>query len=166
MIMRAFLAEACFGSVLLFATASWAATPEPPKATTPEAPKVTTLQPVKGDVWINHGKGFVKVDQPIEATVGDSIMVSPGGYAKVTYADKCETNVKPGAVMTITQLSPCASGSLAADLTPHPYYKAPVAAPAEFVPWWFWVPFVVVPPFLVVCIVASEEYPPRSTCSP
>lgn len=145
--MRAYLAVTCTVSALLFGTASWAGSPEPANA--------TTLRPVKGDVWINHGKGFVKVDQPIEAKVGDSVMVSPGGYAKVTYADKCEANVKPGAVMTIAQLSPCASGSLAADLTPHPYYKAQpaAAAPAEFV-WW---PFLILipPTALIVCEIEN-----------
>jgi len=148
--MRAFLAATCTASALLFGTASWAAAPEPAKP--------ANLEPVKGDVWINHGKGFVKVDQPIEAKVGDSIMVSPGGYAKVTYADKCERNVKPGAVMTITTLSPCASGSLAADLTPMVTKAPPAAAPAEYTPWWFWVPFAGVVTFVTVCAVENTQY--------
>jgi hypothetical protein len=120
--MRAFFATLAVGGALLCGTASWAA----------------TLEPVQGDLWINHGKGFEKVNSRMEAKVGDSVMVNPGGIAKVTYADGCQANVKPGAVMTIAPLSPCASGSLAADLTP--VYKA---APAEAAPptagWW---PFV------------------------
>jgi len=130
--MRAFLPLACFGGVLIFGTVSWAATPEPAKP--------TVLEPVKGEVWINHGKGFVKVDQSLEAKVGDSVMVSPGGYAKVIYPDKCETSVKPGAVMTIAPLSPCASGSLAADLEPRMHVKAPAAAPVEYGAWWLFIP--------------------------
>jgi hypothetical protein len=125
--MRAYLAAVCFGGAFLFGAASWAAA---------EPAKPTMLEPVKGEVWINHGKGFVKVDQSIEAKVGDSIMVSPGGDAKVTYADKCETKVRPGAVVTIAPLSPCASGSLAADLTPMVTKAPPAAAPPETFVWW------------------------------
>jgi hypothetical protein len=121
--MRAFLATMLFGGAFLFGSASWAA----------------TLEPIKGDLWINHGKGFEKVNSRIEAKAGDSVMVGPGGYAKVTYADKCEANVKPGAVMTIAPLSPCASGSMAADMTPPPVYTKAVVAPAEAYPIWPWV---------------------------
>ena len=121
--MRVFLAPVAFGGALLFATASWAATAEPTKP--------ATLEPVKGEVWINHGKGFEKVNSSkIVAKLGDSVMVSPDGIAKVTYPDGCETNVKPGGVMTIAPLSPCASGSLAADLE---VYKARSAAAPP--PW-------------------------------
>jgi hypothetical protein len=143
--MRSLLTATCVGSVLLLATASWAAT---------EAGKSTTLEPVKGEVWINHGKGFVKVDQPMEAKVGDSIMVSPGGDAKVTYPDKCEAKVKPGRVMTIAPLSPCASGSYAADLSPMVTKAPPAAAPAEFTPWWFFVPLAGVGAF-IGCEIAN-----------
>jgi len=122
--MRAFFATIAVGGALLCGTASWAA----------------TLEPVQGDLWINHGKGFEKVNSRMEAKVGDSVMVNPGGIAKVTYSDGCQANVKPGAVMTITRLSPCASGSLAADLTPV-YKAAPAEAPAAVAPfvWWPWV---------------------------
>jgi hypothetical protein len=146
--MRAFLAVTCFGSAFLLATVSWAAAPEGAKA--------ATLEPVKGDVWVNHGQGFEKVNSQIEAKVGDSVMVSPGGYAKVTYADKCEANVNPGAVVTIAPLSPCASGSMAADLTPHPMYtKAPVAAPAEAYPPLWPLGFVAVGGGVIGCFASG-----------
>jgi hypothetical protein len=119
--MRGFFTTVALGGALLCGAASWAATP------------TATLEPVQGELLINHGKGFEKVAvSKMEVKVGDSVMVSPGGIAKVTYADGCQTNVKPGAVMTITKLSPCASGSLAADLTP--IYKAkPAEAPPPFI---------------------------------
>jgi hypothetical protein len=122
--MRAFFATFTVSGALLCGTASWAA----------------TLEPVQGDLWINHGKGFEKVNSRMEAKVGDSVMVNPGGIAKVTYSDGCQANVKPGAVMTIARLSPCASGSLAADLTPV-YKAAPAEAPVAAAPfvWWPWV---------------------------
>jgi hypothetical protein len=119
--MRALLATVFFGGAVLFGTASWAA----------------TLEPVTGDLWINHGKGFEKVvASKIEAKVGDSVMVNSGGIAKVTYADGCQANVKPGAVMTIPKLSPCASGSLAADLTPVYKARPAEALPPEACGWW------------------------------
>ena len=131
MAMRAFFATLTVGAVLC-GTASWASTP------------AATLEPIRGELWINHGKGFEKVNNRIEAKVGDSVMVSPGGYAKVTYQDKCEANVKPGAVMTIAPLSPCASGSLAADMNPPIYTKAPAAAPAAGYDWGWW-PWLLIP---------------------
>jgi hypothetical protein len=116
--MRAFFTTVALGGVLLCGAQSWAAT------------KTATLEPVRGDLWINHGKGFEKVlASKIEAKVGDSVMVDPDGIAKVTYADGCQANVKPGAVMTIAKLSPCASGSLAADLEAPVYKAQPAAAP-------------------------------------
>ena len=125
--MRAFFATFVLGGVVFYGAASWSATG-------------ATLEPVQGDLWINHGKGFEQVHSRIEAKVGDSIMVNPGGYAKLTYADGCEAHVKPGAVTTVAQLSPCASGSLAADMNPPIYTKA-VAAPAAG-PEFSWLPFV------------------------
>lgn len=72
-----------------------------------------TIEPVKGDISVNQGQGFKKVDAAFEAKVGDAVMVSPGGSAKVSYADGCAIELKPGAVMVIAALSPCASGSYA-----------------------------------------------------
>jgi hypothetical protein len=127
--MRAFFAAFVVGGVLLCGAETWATT------------RTATLEPIQGELLINHGKGFEKVlASKVEAKVGDSVMVSPGGIAKVTYADGCQANVEPGAVMTITKLSPCASGSLAADLE----YKArPAEAPPAF--WCAW-------PGLLLCL--------------
>jgi hypothetical protein len=72
-----------------------------------------TLVPVHGQLSINHGQGFEQVNGPIEANTGDSVMVSPDGSANVLYADGCKITLQPGSVMTIAELSPCASGSYA-----------------------------------------------------
>lgn len=95
--MRGFLGVLCIGGLLLAGSAASAA----------------TIQPVNGDVSVNQGQGFKKLDAAFEAKVGDAVMVSPGGSAKVSYADGCAIALKPGAVMVITELSPCASGSYA-----------------------------------------------------
>ena len=95
--MRGLLAAVSVGCLLLAGSAAAAA----------------TIAPVKGDVSVNQGQGFKKLDAAFEAKVGDAVMVSPGGSAKVSYADGCAIALKPGAVMVITALSPCASGSYA-----------------------------------------------------
>ena len=74
-----------------------------------------TLQPGQGNLTINQGQGFQPVNNRIDANVGDSVMVGPGGSATVVYDDGCKVNVEPGTVATIGPLSPCASGSNAED---------------------------------------------------
>jgi len=74
-----------------------------------------TLQPGQGDLTINQGQGFQPVNNRIDANVGDSVMVGPGGSATVVYDDGCKVTVEPGTVATIGPLSPCASGSNAQD---------------------------------------------------
>ena len=73
-----------------------------------------TLEPGKGSFSINQGQGFQPVDSRIDANVGDSVMVGPGGSATLVYDDGCTVGVQPGSVTTIAPLSPCASGSNAA----------------------------------------------------
>jgi hypothetical protein len=80
---------------VLIASPSWAA----------------TIEPGQGDLSINHGQGFKPINSRVDANVGDSVMVGPGGTATVVYDDGCKVNVQPGAVTTIAPLSPCASGS-------------------------------------------------------
>jgi len=89
----------CIGCTLLMSGPSWAA----------------MVEPGYGDLTINRGQGFKPVTSRINANVGDSVMVGPGGAATVTYDDGCQVNVQPGAVTTIAPLSPCASGSNAQD---------------------------------------------------
>src|SRR5215472_324791 len=88
------------GCSLLMSSPSWAA----------------IIAPGKGDLSINQGQGFKPIKSPINANVGDSVMVGPGGSATIAYEDGCKVSVQPGAVVTIAPLSPCASGSNAADL--------------------------------------------------
>jgi hypothetical protein len=87
-----------------------------------------TLEPTQGDLSINRGKGFKPVKHRIVAHVGDSVMVGPSGGGRLVYSDGCKVDVIPGAVLTVTQLSPCASGSMAQndnrnwwDMTPQQY---------------------------------------------
>ncbi len=83
------------GCAVLVASPSWAA----------------VVQPGVGDLTINQGQGFKPVTTEVNANVGDSVMVGPGGSATIVYEDGCKVSVKPGAVVSIAPLSPCASGS-------------------------------------------------------
>ena len=97
--MRGLLAALGFGCSLLAATAGRAA----------------TIQTIQGQVSVNQGQGFHQIDGAMDVKPGDSVLVSPGGSATVSYADGCNVGLQPGAVMVIAALSPCASGSYAQD---------------------------------------------------
>ena len=86
-----------FGCAVLLTSSAWAA----------------TLEPAQGDLSVNQGQGFQPVNSRIDAKVGDSVMVGPGGTATLTYDDGCTVTVQPGSVTTIAPLSPCAAGSYA-----------------------------------------------------
>jgi len=96
---RSSLCVSVIGCALLFASAAGAA----------------TVEPVQGNLSLNQGQGFQPVNARINANVGDTVMVGPGGTAAVTYPDGCKVSVQPGSMTTIAPLSPCASGSLADD---------------------------------------------------
>jgi hypothetical protein len=88
-----------FCLAMLLSTSSWAA----------------TVEPGQGSLTVNQGQGFQPVNSRIDANVGDSVMVAPGGSATVVYDDGCKVEVQPDAVTTIAPISPCASGSYAQD---------------------------------------------------
>ena len=83
------------GCAVLAASPSWA----------------TMVQPGFGNLTINQGQGFKPVAAAVNANVGDSVMVGPGGSATIVYDDGCKVDVRPGAVLTVAPLSPCAAGS-------------------------------------------------------
>jgi len=99
MARRTFLQVSLIGCSLLLVSASWAA----------------SIEPVQGNLSLNQGQGFQPVNGRVDANVGDTVVVGPGGAAAVTYSDGCKVSVQPGAVTTIAPLSPCASGSMADD---------------------------------------------------
>jgi hypothetical protein len=99
MAKRKFLSVSLIGCSLFLVNASLAA----------------TIEPVQGNLSLNQGQGFQPVNSRVDANVGDTVVVAPGGAAAVTYPDGCKVSVQPGAVTTIAPLSPCASGSRADD---------------------------------------------------
>jgi hypothetical protein len=112
MARRSLLCVLTIGCSLLIVGTCWAA----------------TIEPVQGNLSLNQGQGFQPVNSRVDANVGDSVMVGPGGAAAVTYPDGCKVQVQPGTVTTIAPLSPCASGSLADDNTSNTLYALGVAA--------------------------------------
>jgi hypothetical protein len=99
MATKSFISAFCWA--MLLSSSTWAA----------------SLQPGEGQVTVNQGQGFQQVNSRVDANVGDSVMVSPGGSATLVYDDGCKVTVQPGAVATIAPISPCASGSYADDNT-------------------------------------------------
>lgn len=97
MAKRPFVGAFCLA--MLLSTSSWAA----------------TVEPGQGGLTINQGQGFQPINSRVDANVGDSVMVAPGGSATVVYDDGCKVDVQPDAVTTIAPISPCASGSYAQD---------------------------------------------------
>jgi len=112
MARRSFLSVSLIGGSLLLVSASLAA----------------TIDPVQGNLQLNPGQGFQPVNSRVDANVGDTVVVGPGGAAAVTYSDGCKVSVQPGAVTTIAPLSPCASGSMADDNNSNGLYFLGVAA--------------------------------------
>jgi hypothetical protein len=98
------------GCAVLVASPSWAA----------------VIEPGSGNLTINQGQGFKPITGRANGNVGDSVMVGPGGTATIVYDDGCRVKVRPGAVATIAPLSPCASGSNAADMGVPPAAPPPV----------------------------------------
>ena len=87
-----------------------------------------TVQPGQGNLSVNQGQGFRPINSRVDANVGDSVMVDPGGAATVVYDDGCVVNVEPGTVTMIAPLSPCTSGSYAQTQTQLQEYAAYLAA--------------------------------------
>lgn len=96
---RLLVRAAALASAVVFASAAFAAT------------NTATVDPSRGVVLINRGKGFTEIKRPVKLRVGNAVMVGPDGGAVIAYNDGCTVNVKPGTVKSIDAISPCASGS-------------------------------------------------------
>jgi hypothetical protein len=117
---RPLLSVLCAGCIVFLSTSSWAATS-------------ATVDPSKGVVLVNRGKGFSQIKQPAKVKVGNSVMVGPEGAAIIAYADGCTVDVKPGTVETVGALSPCASGASAENNQDYSYHWCVTpAAPTDY----------------------------------
>jgi hypothetical protein len=68
-----------------------------------------TVTATKGQVLINRGGGYQLVVGTTDANPGTTIVVNPGGSARVVYPDGCAEMAEPFSVYTINAKSPCES---------------------------------------------------------
>ena len=86
-----------------------------------------TVQPGSGTLFVQGGNGFQPITGPTEVPPGTQVMVSPGGYANLTYPDGCAVQVRPGEVTTIGTTSPC--------VNPYASPPQPTAQTPDTDPW-------------------------------
>jgi len=66
---------------------------------------------LKGNLYVNRGKGFEPILNTTAARTGDSVMASGTGRAIVVYEDGCKVEVSATtAVLTVKETSPCKGG--------------------------------------------------------
>ena len=68
-----------------------------------------TLLGVNGQALVNRGSGYGLAANGMELNPGDMVVVNSGGAALISYPDGCTVPVQVGAVVTITDISPCAT---------------------------------------------------------
>ena len=77
-------------------------------ATVSIVPQEGTL---RGNLYLNRGKGFEAIVNVTEAHTGDSVMASGTGRAAVVYEDGCKVEVSAKtSVVAVQETSPCKSG--------------------------------------------------------
>jgi len=58
-------------------------------------------------VYVNSGGGYHVVKGTVTVKPGDTVMAGPNGSAAITWPDGCKSTVAPGAVVPVTDVSPC-----------------------------------------------------------
>jgi hypothetical protein len=71
------------------------------------AASAATVDSIKGRILLSRGDGFVVLAAPTTANPGDRVMASADGNAKLRYADGCVIDIRPGAVVSVGEKSPC-----------------------------------------------------------
>jgi len=67
--------------------------------------------PVKGEILVNSGAGYQRIDGPVELKPGDSAIANPSAQATLIYDDGCVVDIVPGMVAWGELTSPCRSGT-------------------------------------------------------
>lgn len=75
----------------------------------------STVESLGGTVRINQGKGFAVLQGAGAVNPGDTIIADPKGKGRLVYGDGCTVNVKPGAIVTVSEVSPCSLTAQATD---------------------------------------------------
>jgi hypothetical protein len=66
--------------------------------------------PVKGEILVNSGAGYQRIDGPVELRPGDSAIANPSAQATLIYEDGCVVDIVPGMVAWGELTSPCRAG--------------------------------------------------------
>jgi hypothetical protein len=139
-----------------------------------------TVVPYSGDVFVNHGDGFHKINGSTPVNVGDSVMVSPHGLAQVRLDDGNIITVVPGQVLSVPLKArakdaalPSGAGATADYPVAAPATAAgvpPVAGAATAAPADFWGPLAGVllaaGGFAAAAVLASQPGPSPAPISP
>lgn len=76
-------------------------------ATMADAAKVV---PIKGEILVNTGAGYQRIDGAVELKPGDSAIANPSAQASLIYDDGCVVDILPGMVAWSELTSPCQAG--------------------------------------------------------
>ena len=68
-----------------------------------------TVTATQGQVMINRGAGYQLLVGSTDVNPGATVVVNPGGSARVVYPDGCAVMVEPFSVHAINVKSPCES---------------------------------------------------------
>src|SRR6187397_640305 len=71
------------------------------------AASAATIDSLEVRILLNRGDGLQAVAAPTTANPGDKVMASADGNAKLRYADGCVIDIRPGAVVSVGEKSPC-----------------------------------------------------------
>ena len=66
--------------------------------------------PVKGEILVNSGAGYQRIDGAVELKPGDSAIANPSAQATLIYDDGCVVDIVPGMVAWGESTSPCRAG--------------------------------------------------------
>ena len=65
------------------------------------------LSPIKGEVLVNMGNGYMPIVNAVEVKPGDLVFVSPEGQALIDYGSGCLQTVLPRTVVWVEPQPPC-----------------------------------------------------------
>lgn len=72
------------------------------------ATQAATLESIQGGVLVSRGgSAYQAVAQPTQLRVGDSVIVNPGGGARVVFDNGCVAELEPGMVYTVPETLSC-----------------------------------------------------------
>ncbi len=74
------------------------------------AAEAARLTPISGEILVNTGDGYQRIETATELKLGDSAIANPNAQASLSYPDGCVVNVVPGMIAWVERTSPCAAG--------------------------------------------------------